>query len=182
MQHTFFVHFFAVVLHDHNVKLPMSYVFLSPFFSRCSVSRWWPQAFPIFFASLACRRTFSFSLSFSFFLFVVYSKFVDMTLNLDNTDTGTFSAFRFRLYWLLSGLCFTRRGWPYTLSSQNNLTFDIGLHIVGVRAFGRTLRHNHIFLLPWVSNLSFTVKPRRGWSFCSPWAILSACNRKHESN
>ena len=22
VQHTFFVHFFAVVLHDHNVKLP----------------------------------------------------------------------------------------------------------------------------------------------------------------
>ena len=36
------------------------------------------------------------------------SKFVDMTINLslintlDNTDTKTFSAFRFRLYWLFS--------------------------------------------------------------------------------
>ena len=39
MQHTFFVHFFAVVLHDQNVKLPesffmeeMSYVFSFTFF------------------------------------------------------------------------------------------------------------------------------------------------------
>ena len=45
VQHTFFVHFFAVVLHDYNVKLPetswllvlymeeMSYVFLFIFFT-----------------------------------------------------------------------------------------------------------------------------------------------------
>ena len=38
VQHTFFVHFFAVVLHDYNVKLPetfmeeMSYVFLFTLF------------------------------------------------------------------------------------------------------------------------------------------------------
>ena len=30
---------------------------------------------------------------------------------LDNTDTETISAFRFRLYWLFICLCFTRRGW-----------------------------------------------------------------------
>ena len=28
---------------------------------------------------------------------------------------------------------------------KNNLTFGIGLHVVGVRTFVRTLRHNHIF-------------------------------------
>ena len=34
----------------------------------------------------------------------------------------------------------------HTLSSQNNLTFGIGLHVVGVRTVGvRTLRHNQIF-------------------------------------
>ena len=38
VQHTFFVHFFAVVLHDYNVKLPetslkeMSHAFLFTFF------------------------------------------------------------------------------------------------------------------------------------------------------
>ena len=30
---------------------------------------------------------------------------------LDNTDTETISAFRFRLYWLFCCLCFTRRRW-----------------------------------------------------------------------
>ena len=29
MQHTFFVHFFAVVLHDHNVKHPNLYTFVA---------------------------------------------------------------------------------------------------------------------------------------------------------
>ena len=103
--HTFFVHFFAVVLHDHNVKLPEASWFhvlwrkcrtssCSLFFHCRSFSPRWPLAIliflaplqnfilflqqkmpPLFFlsrsssfsrwASLACRRTFSFSLSFS---------------------------------------------------------------------------------------------------------------------
>ena len=34
----------------------------------------------------------------------------------------------------------------HTLSRQNNLTFGIGLHVVGVGTVGvRTLRHNQIF-------------------------------------
>ena len=33
----------------------------------------------------------------------------------------------------------------HTLSRQNNLTFGIGLHVVGVRTVVRTLRHNQIF-------------------------------------
>ena len=55
VQHTFFVHFFAVVLHDYNVKLPetslkeMSHTFLFTFFFYCrSCSpgfHWWPLAF-----------------------------------------------------------------------------------------------------------------------------------------
>ena len=32
-----------------------------------------------------------------------------------------------------------------TLSRQNNPTFGIGLHVVGVRTVMRTLRHNQIF-------------------------------------
>ena len=58
-------------------------------------------------ASPACRLL-------SLFL---YSKYVDMTIDLsklntlNNRDTETISAFRFRLYWLFSCLCFTRRKW-----------------------------------------------------------------------
>ena len=33
----------------------------------------------------------------------------------------------------------------HTLSRQNNQTFGIGLHVVGVRTVVRTLRHNQIF-------------------------------------
>ena len=155
VQHTFFVHFFAVVLHDYNVKLPeTSWLHVlwgkcctcscSLFFSRRSFSPWWKQAFlifsppvqnfklflkqkivpPLFFlsrsrsfprwASLACPPTFSFSLSFSFSIFQICEHGDKCKLNtIENTDTETISFFRFRLYWLLSFLCFARRGWPY---------------------------------------------------------------------
>ena len=64
-------------------------------------------------ASLACRPLSLFlPLSFSCSIFQIcghdnLSKFN----NLDNTDTETISAFRFRVYWLFSCLCFKRRGW-----------------------------------------------------------------------
>ena len=59
VQHTFLVHFFAVVLHEYNVKLPetslivtlsldeMSYVFSFTFFSLPLIFtlHWWPLAF-----------------------------------------------------------------------------------------------------------------------------------------
>ena len=59
VQHTFCVHFFAVVLHDYNVKLPeVSRLHVlwrkcrtcscSLFFHCCSFSRRWPLAFLIF--------------------------------------------------------------------------------------------------------------------------------------
>ena len=84
-----------------NKKMSPSVFFLAlnPFHP---FSRW---------ASLACRPL-------SLFLclsLALYSKFVDMAIylshvnNLDNTDTETISAFRFRLYWLFCCLCFTRR-------------------------------------------------------------------------
>ena len=120
VQHTFFVHFFAVVLHDHNVKLPETFLWRkcrtcsrSLFFSLPLIFtlHWWPLAFLILspplqnfyvvlptkkcllcflslaldlcrpfsrWASLACRLL-------SLFLCVslaLYSKFVDMTINL----------------------------------------------------------------------------------------------------
>ena len=66
VQHTFFVHFFAVVFHDYDVKL----CFLSLALDLCRpFSRW---------ASLACRLL---SLFLGLFL-ALYSKFVDLTINL----------------------------------------------------------------------------------------------------
>ena len=58
VQHTFLVHFFAVVLHDHKVKLPETFLLhvlwrkcrtccCSLFFTR-SFSPWWPLGFLIF--------------------------------------------------------------------------------------------------------------------------------------
>ena len=120
VQHTFFVHFFAVVLHDHNLKLPETFLWRkcrscsrSLFFSLPLIFslHWWPLAFLILspplqnfhvvlptkkcllcflslaldlccpfsrWASLACRLL-------SLFLclsLALYSKFVDMTINL----------------------------------------------------------------------------------------------------
>ena len=120
VQHTFFVHFFAVVLHDYNVKLPKTFLWRkcrtcsrSHFFSLPLIFflHWWPLAFLILspplqnfhvvlptkkcllcflslaldlcrpfsrWASLACRLL-------SLFLclsLALYSKFVDMTINL----------------------------------------------------------------------------------------------------
>ena len=61
-------------------------------------------------ALLACRLL-SFSLSFSFSMFQICGHDNKSKLNtLDNTDTEKISAFLFRLYWLFSCLCITRRG------------------------------------------------------------------------
>ena len=119
VQLTFFVPFFAVVLHDYNVKLPKTFLWRK--FRTCSRSllfslplifflHWWPLAFLILspllqnfhvvlptkkfllcFLSLALdlRRPFSrwVSLACRFFSFfclslALYSKSVDMTINL----------------------------------------------------------------------------------------------------
>ena len=141
MQHTFLVHFFAVVLHDHNVKLPESFLWtkcrtcssshlfftaahfplalvaasISHFvtaatkFSCCSSNKKMSPLFfisrsrslsPFFSLSFAgLPPTFSFSLSFSCSLFQICGHDNLSKLNtLDNTDTETISAFRFRLY------------------------------------------------------------------------------------
>ena len=149
VQHPFFVHFFAVVLHDYNVKLPETSLLLVfwrkgrtsvsfTFFSLLLIFtlHWWPLAFLIlspllqsfhvvlptkkkyllcFFFSLSFAGlppTFSFSLSFSSIFQICGHDNWSIKLNtLDATDTETISTFRFRRYWLLSCLCFTRRRW-----------------------------------------------------------------------
>ena len=91
-QHTFFVHFFAVVLHDYNVKWKFqnipSYTFyggnvvhvvvffvfcLFAFFFHCrSFSPWWPLAFLIFSSPLQNFRVVfpTKNVSFCFFFFL----------------------------------------------------------------------------------------------------------------
>ena len=91
---------FHVVLPTKNVSfvlfLSLTLDLCRPF-SRC--------------VSMACR-VLSLSLYFSCSTFQICAHDNESKLNtLDNTDTETISAFRFRLYWLFSCLCFTRRRW-----------------------------------------------------------------------
>ena len=58
----------------------------------------------------ACSRSLFFSLALIFTLHCGHDNLSTLN-NLDNTDTETISAFRFRLYWLFNCACFTRRGW-----------------------------------------------------------------------
>ena len=149
VQHPFFVHFFAVVLHDYNVKLPetsLLHVFwgkcrtcspplffhcrsFSPCIGAASISHFVTAATKFsccssnkkkkyllcFFFSLSFAGlppTFSFSLSFSSIFQICGHDNWSIKLNtLDATDTETISTVRFRRYWLLSCLCFTRRRW-----------------------------------------------------------------------
>ena len=110
VQHTFFVHFFAVVVHDYNVKLPKaSWLHVlwrkcrtcscSLFFHCRSFSPRWPLAFlifspplqnfmlflqqkmsPLFFLSRS--GSFSRRASLACRLTFSFSLFVDMTINL----------------------------------------------------------------------------------------------------
>ena len=92
VQHTFFVHFFAVVLHDYNAKLPetffmeeMSYVF--SFTSHISLPlifslHWWPLAVPSLspplqnFHAVLISRSRSLSPFFSAAYFLFFSVFL----------------------------------------------------------------------------------------------------------
>ena len=97
-------------LQNFHVVLPTKkclLCFLSLALDLCRpFSRW---------ASLACRPLSLFlPLSFSCSIFQICGHDNLSKLNtLDNTDTETISAFRFRLYWLFCCLCFTRRRWLY---------------------------------------------------------------------
>ena len=138
MQHTFFVHFFAVVLHDYNVNL-----FSLPLILTL---HWWPLAFLIlspplhkifmsFLQQKKCLLRFFISRSKSLSPFFSLSfpgqicghDNLSKFNTLDNTDTETISAFRVRLYWLFCCLCFTRRPW-LAISRQNNLELHLGCH------------------------------------------------------
>ena len=53
---------------------------------------------------------------------------------LDNTDTETFSAFRFRLHWALV-VCALQDGGRYAISRQNKLELHLGCHTCWVSSF-----------------------------------------------
>ena len=98
----------------------LSPLFLSLVLALCrSFSRW---------ASLAC----SLLSHFLCLLLSLYSKFVDMTINLSLTLKTTriqkqFPVIRFRIYWLFNCLSFTRRGWLWDFPPKK-LELQLGCH------------------------------------------------------
>ena len=84
MQQTFFVHFFAVFLHDYNVKLPETFLSAATKLSCCSSNK---KMSPLLSLALDIFRLFlvsfrwpaAYSLFFSVVL-TLFSKFVDMQL------------------------------------------------------------------------------------------------------
>ena len=142
MQHTLFVHFFAVfcttttwnfqkllsyTLYGGNVLrvvvhfFPLPLFFTLHSFVAASISHFFTAATIFFFKSpslffslsfAGLPPTFSFFLSFSCSIFQICGHDNLSKLNtLDNTDTETIFASRFRLYWLFCCLCFTRCRW-----------------------------------------------------------------------
>ena len=76
---------------------PLFFISLSPFFS---FELRWPAVHFLFSLSFSC----------SIFLICAHDNLSKLK-TLDNTDTESSSAFRFRLYWLFCCFCFTRRRW-----------------------------------------------------------------------
>ena len=100
-------HFVTATTQNFRVVLPTKKCLLRFFISR---SKSLQPFFSLSFAGLP--PTFSFSLSFSCSIFQICGHDKLSQFNtLDNTDTETISAFRFRLYWLFCCLCYTRCRW-----------------------------------------------------------------------
>ena len=111
----------SLLLQNFHVVLPTKNMSPLFFISRCrSLS-------PFFLLSFAgLPPTFSYSLCFSCSIFQIcghdnLSKFN----TLDNTDTETISAFRFRLYLLF---CCLQDAGGYAISRQNDLELHLGCH------------------------------------------------------
>ena len=99
------VHFFFTTAHFHLALVAASishFVAAATKFSCCSSNK---KISFVFFSRWA-------SLSFSSIFHICGHDNWSIKLNtLHTTETETISAFRFRRYWLLSCLCFTRRWW-----------------------------------------------------------------------
>ena len=135
---------------------------MSPFFIIISRFRSLSLFFSLSFAGLP--HTSSFSLSFSCSIFQICGHDNYSKLNtLDNTETETIFAFRFRLYWLLS----CDAGGRDAISIQNNLELHLGYHTCWLSYFslvclwcGRTVArsvYGHVItrFLGWVDLLTY---------------------------
>ena len=137
------------------------YLSLSPFFS---FELRWPAAHFLFSLSFTC----------SIFQVCGHDNLFKLT-TLDNTDTESISAFRFRLYWLFCCLCFTRRRWlcdfpPKKISSCIWVTIPVDwviLHWYAYGADGRSLgvrsRDYQIFSDGYITSFSYP--------WCSPGVL-----------
>ena len=152
----------------------MSDVFLFTLFFHCrSFSPWWPLAsrrYKISFCSsdrnclllfFSLSRYLLFSLSFAnlspyFLFFSVFPFFyipnlwtlqLILSLILKKKKTRIQKHFPLSVFVFIDSLVVSasQDAGGHTLSCQNNLTFGIGLHVVGVQTVVRTLRHNQIF-------------------------------------
>ena len=103
------------------------------------------KMFPFFVVSRSSSLSLFFSSSFaglspafSFSIFQICGHDNKSKLNtLDNTDTETISAFRFRLCWLFSCLCFTRRGWLCDfLPKEPRVAFGLPYLLIELFYFG----------------------------------------------
>ena len=158
VQHTVFVHFITVVLHDHNVKLPETSQLhvlwrkcrtccFSLFFTR-SFSLWWTLGFLIFspplnlfFQQIAPYLPLQLSVALFLvelywpvadFIFSVYSKFVDMTINLSLIlqTTRIQKQFPLFVFVFIDSLVVSasQDADGYAISRQNNLVLHLGCH------------------------------------------------------
>ena len=116
------------------------YLSLSPFFS---FELRWPAAHFLFSLPFSC----------SIFLICAHDNLSKLK-TLDNTDTESISAFRFRLYWLFCCLCFTRRRWLCDFP-PNILELHLGCHTCWLSYFtllclwcGRTVSRCTVAWLP----------------------------------
>ena len=116
-------HFVTAATQNFYVVLPTKKCLVR--FSSLAVNHCHPF-FSLSFAGLP--PTFSFSLSFSCSIFQIFGHDNLSKFNtLDNTDTETISAFRFRLYWLFVVSVLQDAG-GYAISRQNNLELHLVCH------------------------------------------------------
>ena len=105
------VHFFSLPLIFTLHWWPLAFLILSPPLQNFHVVLPTKKCLLYYFLG-ELRWPAAYFLLFSVFLFLYIPNLWTSTLNtLDIMDKETISAVRFRLYWLFSCLCFTRRGW-----------------------------------------------------------------------
>ena len=194
MSYVFSFTFFFTAAHFHLALVAASishFVTAATKFSCCSSNKKMSPLFfisrskslsPFFSLSFAgLPPTFSFSLSFSCSIFQICGHDNLSKLNtLDNTDTETISAFRFRLY-----LLFSCDAGGYAISRQNNLELHLGCHTCWLNYFtlvclwcGRTVGRTVTWLpnfVGWVDYHIFLPKVLRCALFARESSATNEC-------